>query len=244
MNIQEEFLKDLEIKDNSNVLDKPIEESESVTPEETAEQAEMKLKNRRERRLAEKWQKEREANIDLNARLQTISESQNIRAGAEEADYLKRVEKIYGNATPEAKEATELLKEALKGLEATATQKALEKFEESRKSEATAIRKEEQTLDEIGDHVEEEYGIDMSNDTDRKGYFNLLEKLSPKDQEGNIIEYADADATAELYLSRKERANVRAKELASRSMVRGGQSQGSKIEEDSTVRFLKENGII
>lgn len=247
---QERFLSDLEVKENADVLEAPLteESAENTETEESSESSEMKLKNRRERRLAQRLQAEREANIELNARLQTINESKQIREGSEEAEYLKRVERIYGNATPEAKEATELLKEALRGVHESAKQEALtealEKFQSEKANEAKAVQQEEQNLDEILDEVEEDYGIDMSNESDRKGYLNLLEKLSPKDDDGNIIEFADPDATAELYLSRKEKSNSRAKELASRSMVRSGASPESKLEMSSAERFLKENGII
>ena len=238
MSEQTEFLKDLDVKPE-DILDKPIVDvktEEVETPDDT----EQKLKNRRERRLNERLQAEREANIALNARLETLAEAKNL--GGEEADYLKRVRAIYGDATPEAKEATNILIEALQGLENTAVRKALDKVEEERGNESKAVRKEEMNLDDIEDHVEEEYGINMS--AEGSAYFTLLEKLSPKDDDGNIIEYADPDATAELYLSRKERSSSRAKELASRSMTRGGASEGSKLETDSVERFLKENNII
>ena len=240
MSEQTEFLKELEVDD---VLTKPLTE-ETEVQEETAEDADMKLKNRRERRLAAKLQAEREANIDLNARLQTITESQALRKGTEEADYLKRIEKIYGNATPEAKEATELLKEALQGLKESAKTEALAELDGRQTSETQAVKTEERNLDNIMDTVEEEYGIDMSNDSERKGFLTLLERVSPKDSDGNIIEYADPDTVAEVYLSRKERSSSRAKELSSRSMTRSGASQPSKLEDDAAVRFLRENGII
>jgi hypothetical protein len=237
---QEKFLSDLDV-DKKDVLDAPLEGTE-VKTEETPEDSELKLKNRRERRLAEKWQAEREANIALNARLETITESQKLREGTEEAEYLKRVEKIYGNATPEAKEATELLKEALQGVRASALKDALEEFQKERGNETQAVRDEEQNLDAIMERVEDDYGIDMASD-DRKGFLTLLERLSPKDQDGNIIEYADPDSTAELYLSRKEKSSSRAKELASRSMTRSGTSQPSKLQEDATWKALKDAGI-
>lgn len=237
-----EFLKELEVENKDSVLETPI--TEEAAKAETEEESEQKLKNRRERRLAAKLQAEREANIDLNARLQTINESKNLRASTDDAEYLKRIEKIYGNATPEAKEATELLKEAMRGLEESATQRALEKLQAERGSEAKAAQDEEKNLDNILDTVEDNHGIDMSSEAERKGFLALLEKLSPKDKDGDIIEYADPDATAELYLSRKEKSSSRAKELASRSMTRSGSSQPSKLEEDAAVRFLRENDII
>lgn len=244
MNEQERFLSDLDEK--VNVLEQPITDETGDEPEkkeETPEETEQKAKNRRERRLLEKNQQLREEAIATSARLQALTEAQNLRKESEPADYLKRIEKIYGNATPEAQEATELLKEALEGVKLSAREEALAEYERRKNSEAEDVQKEEANLDNILDSVEDEYGIDMSGD-DRVGYLALLEKLSPKDSQGNIIEYADPDSTAELYLSRKEKSNDRAKELAGRSMTRSGASTNSKIEEDSALRFLKDNGII
>lgn len=246
MSEQTDFLKDLEVKpEEDNVFEASLEVPESDSNGEDPEESEMKLKNRRERRLAEKWQSERETNIALNARIAAISESKQLREGTEEADYLKRIERIFGNATPEAQEATELFKEALKGLEASATEKALERFESARGNEAKAIREEEQSLEKMLEELEDEYEADLTSDSaTRRGFLTLLEKVSPKDKDGNIIEYADPKTVYELYESRKDKASSRAKDLASRSMTRSGASEGSKLEEDAQFRFLRENGII
>lgn len=243
---QQKFLEDLGVKPEVDVLEKPLMDESS--PEEEAEkEGDMKLKNRRERRLDAKLQAERETNIALNSRLQTLSEVKTLRETTEEADYLKRVERIYGNATPEAKEATELLKEALKGVHESAKREAMEeslnKFEADRLKETEAVKEEEKNLDSILDSLEEDYNVDMSDTAVRTGFLTMLEKLSPKDKEGNIIEYADAKEVYELYEARREKSS-RAKELASRSMTRSGASQESKLEDDASVRFLKENGII
>lgn len=244
MNEQEQFLSDLDIKDENTVLEQPIEPAEEPVKEETEEEAEYRAKNRRERRLVAENQRLREEAIAYAARLETIKESQTLRSESEMPEYAKRLEKIFGNTTPEAKEATEILLEAFKGLEETAANKALSQFENERGNEAKAVREEEQNLDEILDSVEDEHGIDMSNEADRKGFLNLLERVSPKDREGNIIEFADANSTAELYLSLKEKQNSRNKELSSRSMTRSGASQPSKLEVDAREKFLRDAGII
>lgn len=242
MSEQTEFLKDLE-PTAADILNKNLTD-ETVVPEtvETEEESEMKLKNRREKRLADKWQAERESNIALTARLEAITETR--KTDGEEADYLKRIKSIYGDATPEAKEATNILVEALQGLEKTAVDKAFTKLQSEKEAEIRAQKQEEKNLDEVAERVEEDHGIDMSVDANRKGYFALMEKLSPKDRDGNITEYADPDAVAEVFLSTRERTSSRAKDLASRSMTRSGQSQPSAIQDDAAVRFLKENGII
>ncbi len=239
---QQKFLSDLDIKKDDSVLEKPLTEAE---PEkEEAEDTDQRAKNRRERRLLEQNQRLREEAIVASTRLQTLTESRNLREGATEAEYLKRIEKIYGNATPEAKEATELLKEAFIGAIKTAKEESVQEVEKLRGSESQAVAEEEKNLDEILDSVEEDYGINMEVAANRQGFLTLMEKLSPKDKEGNIVEYADKDAVAEVFKSTQQKDSSRAKDLASRSMTRSGQSQPSKLEADSVERELKALGII
>jgi hypothetical protein len=239
---QSKFLKELDTKEDNNVLDAPLTE-EAPEKEESEEDMELKAKNRRERRLLEKYQRTKEEAIAYAARLQAIQEAQQIRGTTEESEYIERIKRIYGDATPEAKEATNLLIEAFRGVEESAIKKAIEKLEAEKEAEAQQIKEEERTLDEISDKWEDDYGIDMSDESVRKGIFTLLEKLSPKDGEGNIKEYADVDSVAEIYLANKEKSSSRAKELSSRSMSRGG-SKESKISQDALERTLRENGII
>jgi hypothetical protein len=246
------FLKDLEGAPTDDLLEKPLEVEEAkVEPEKVETEDEVKLKNRRERRLYEKFEsrgKEVNALTEEVVKLRNIVESQTVRQNSGDAEYLKKVERIFGDASPEAREATELLKGALQGVHDTARKEALDealtRFEQDKRQEQEAVANEEKNLDEILDAVEEDHGIDMSDEAERKGFLGLLEKLSPKDKEGNIVEYADADATAELYKSRKVAPSTRAKELAGRSMVHSGASGESKLQSDANERFLIEHGII
>ena len=238
---QSEFLKDLE-PENKDVFDEPLTaEEETPKEEETEEDEGFKAKNRRERRLLTQNQRLREEAIANAARAQALSEVNKFREEVGD-DPLKKVEAIFGTDTPEKLAATNILKEALSGMSDRAKQSALNEIEERQVNESQAVRKEEQNLDDIADRMEDEYGINM--EAEGKAYFTLLEKLSPKDEDGNVLEYADPDTTAELYLERKGKSNGRAKELSSRSMTRSGASTESKLQDDSTVRFLKENGII
>ncbi len=246
MSQQEEFLKDLDIKEDS--FDKPLEMEESNEVGETPEETQEKLKNRQARRLAAKLQAEREANIALSTRLQTLSEAKNTRESTEEADFLKVLDPLFGDDTPEKREATAIMKKAIHGAYKTAEENAFnrakEYYENERGNESQAITQEENNLEEVMDELEEEYNVDFSNPDTRKGYLTLLERLSPKDKEGNIIEYADPYSTYELFESRREKSAAKNKELASRHMIHSGSSQGTKLQTDSTERFLRENGII
>lgn len=235
---QDEFLKDLQT--NNDVFDAPL--TPNLEPEKDIEDE--VPKNRTENRLRARLQAERESSIALSARLEALSEAQKFRSEATESDYMKSVERIYGTNSPEATEATELLKKALHDVEKTATEKALEAFRSEQLNEKEELRNEEQNLDSMVEEIEDEFGITMDANT-QKGFFTLLEKLSPKDRDGNVIEYADHHAVwEELQARRSVPTNNRAKDLASRSMTRTGASPSTGVEADSNERWLRENGII
>ena len=163
MNEQDEFLKEFEPHNtdlfNDNLIDeKPVEKTEM----------DIEPKNRRERRLSERLRKERESNIDLAARLETIS---NAKQATEESDFLKMIEPIYGNDTPEKAQATELLKNALKSLHDSAVKEASDKYQEISQGEAKAIAAEEDNIETMIEDIEDEYNVSL-NKTDRTGFLS------------------------------------------------------------------------
>jgi len=237
---QEEFLKDLEPKDVSNPLEQPL--VPETVKEEEPEVEEEEARNRRERRLQAKLTAEREAGIALAAKLEALTEAQRLqREVSTEMD--ETIARIYGTDTPEALAATQLLQKAIKSAEDRATERALEAFRKEQEQASRAVQVEEQNLDSMVEEIEDEYGVTFDAQT-QKGFFTLLEKLSPKDRDGNIIEYADHHAVWEEFNARRAPANNRAKDLASRSMVRNGAPTNTNVSDDATERFLRENGII
>lgn len=212
--------------------------------EQKEEKSSMNLRNRRERRLASQLTQKNEENIALNARLQAIEDAQRTR-NSSDADYLKVLEKIFGT-TPETIESTEILKKAFSDMKESAAREALEQFRRESEKERQAVAQAEKKLDTIIEDVEDEYNVDLTSDTPlRRGFLKALEKASPKDRDGNIVDYADGQAIFELFNKSRERMNnSQAKDLASKSMTPSGQSNPSSLQEDATVRFLKENGII
>lgn len=213
---------------------------------------ESKLTKRMERRQAEKIRQLREENIALAERLKIIAEQKS--QNTEESDYLKKVERIYGTVDekgqydPQRAQATELLKSALADAVEDARRKALEEFESRQQAVSTeeneALRENKSFLEDALADVEEAYGIDMESSKERNAYLDLLERMSPKDEDGDIKEYADPDAVAEMYLKVRSSSTSQAKQIASRSMSRGGASGQSTVQEDATLRWLKENDLI
>lgn len=246
MNEQENFLKELEQDVNSfDILDKPlnVEEQATTETEEEPENVDEDIKNRRHRRLEAKLQAEREANIAMAAKLEALSEASRMNRNNEPAEYLKAVEKIYGTDSPEALAATELLQNALKSVKEEAKREALELYEEREKARQAEIRREEETLNSMVEDIEDNYNVIFTPELQKK-FFKQLEKLSPKDENGNVIQYADHRSVWEEFSSKQVKPVNPAKALSSRSMTQSGASTESKLQDDVHLRFLKENGII
>lgn len=246
---QEEFLKDITPENAPNPLDEFSTPPQATTPPEAGkEQTEGDKeppKNRRERRLREQLDAERESSTFLAGKLQGLTEAQKLREETEPSEYLKKVEKIYGTQSPEAVEATKLLQEAIRGAEEQAVERALEMFREEQRSAVQAVEVEEKNLDSMVDSIEDEFDVDIDEPTEQR-FFQLLEKMSPKDEEGNITAYADHFSVWEQLQSQKQQSAQpqRAKNLASRSMVRTGSSPNTTAGADANERWLLENGII
>jgi hypothetical protein len=256
MNETDQLLKDLEtdstedpfshLQDESTDSKEETEEKTEVDADDPEKQPES-VKDRRHRRLEEKLRAERESNIQLQARLEAIAEAKKaIEPGSPE--YLKAVERLYGTDSPEALAATELLKNTLLSIKEDAKREALEEIREERRREQEQLKKEETALDSMLEDIEDEYGTDLTSarsEATRKGFFKLLEKMSPKDEDGNIIAYADHHAVWEAYQAKvSKKPESRAKDLAARTTVQSGASAESTLQDDATVRFLRENNLI
>lgn len=245
---EEKLLEDTN-KQEEDVMNAPLVpevkgQAEVQTPQSNDDDEEETPKRRREKRLMDKLQSEREANIALSSRLEALSEAQKLREDTAD-DYLKKVEKIYGTDSPEAQAATNLLAEALKGVEEKAYDRAVTSFREEQRQAQEALQKEEQTLDSYVEELEDTYNVTFTPEME-KAYFQLMEKLSPKDSEGKILAYADPHSTWEIFQEKLQsrKPDTRQKDLASRSMVNSGTSDDTKIQDDAARRLLKEAGII
>jgi hypothetical protein len=250
-NETEEFLKELEQKPEDIMFEVKDPEESSEEPakdEEDDDEDGFKAKNRRERRLVQQNQRLREEAIASQARAQALAEAQQLQRETTEAEFLKPLEGVYGTDTPEKLAATNLLKEFGKGLYENARksikEEVLREFSQKEAEAEQEIETEVDTLEDFADEVEDQFGLDLSEGGRDKGYWDLLERLSRKDRDGNITEYADPIATAEVYVAQKDKTSSRAKQLASRSMVRSGSGGTNKPEVDATEQLLRDAGII
>lgn len=238
----DQFLSDVSTEESQDPFAPALEEGEQQQEEEPEEQSEFKPKNRRERRLKQKLEAERLSSIQLAEKLDAVLSA---KGATEEADYLQAIDRIYGTDSPEALAATEILKNALLGLKEDAKRSALEEIRSERQRESSAVAEAEEELESIMDELEDTYGVDLT-DTQEQAYFALLQKMSPKDKNGEVVSLADPHAVWEVFADKMSarKPDNRAKELSARSMTQSGATKDSSLQEDAGLRALREMGIL
>lgn len=203
------------------------------------------LKNRHIRRVEAKLQAEREANIALNARNEVLSEAQKFRQDSNADEFEEMATRIYGTSTPEQAAATDLLIKSMKGFSERAKREALEEFRSEQRASQQEEAKEAQTVQGYIEQIEDQYGIDFTatqaGREKQQAFRDLWFRLSPKDAQGDVKEYADPFEVYAIFSQNQD--GGRAKEFASRGMVRSQPVQTS-VQEDATTKYLRENGII
>lgn len=141
---------------------------------------------------------------------------------------------IIGNDTPEKKAALKNLESALGRLDQRAAEKATEKLEQIRANERNEYEKEEreaeETIENAFEKIEDTYGIDITSSRSQKlrtDFLTYVEKIAPKDSDGDIVAYPDMMSAWETFNERRPNTPSRAKELASRSMSRSAETSSA-----------------
>lgn len=254
----EQFLEDTQQEEQTDILNQPLdpESVEDTTGQqedeyeegeednyEDAEPSEPTAKTRRERRLMEKLEAERESASFLAGKLEAMTGA---KGAADDPDYLKGIERIYGTDSPEAQMATELLTKAIVGARDDAENRAYDRWSNEQLNSERAVAEAESELDSVMDEIEDTYGVSLT-EAQESDYFALMQKMSPKDRStGEVIGLADPHSVWEVYKERTARSsnNSKSKQLASRSLTGSSSPERSDLPDDSQQRFLKENGII
>lgn len=190
-------------------------------------------KNRRHRRLEEALQKERESNIALNERIKVLSEQERFVKETSQGEVDDRFLRIYGD-TPETRQAWKLQQDLIAEYAARAKEEAIQEIE-NRNLETRKQQKEfEDFIDNELESIEDQFNVDITSDAPaarkaRREFLEVVQQLSPKDEDGTVTGYADFNAAWEMYQLKRERekspASVnRQKEIASRTMKTGGGS--------------------
>lgn len=202
---------------------KPVEQAGGT--ENEPENGNEPRKNRHHRRLEKQLADEKEARIAAEARAKAFAEI-GPRAAAEEVD--ERLMRMYG---PDHVEAAKLHMELLRDFEARAKESAVAEMEERQSARDSEVQKFEADVANELEAIEDEYDVELTANTPqarkaRTEFLTLVEKLSPKDEVGNITAYADFAETWELYqLKQAKSAPTQRANMAARSMESGGTGQ-------------------
>jgi hypothetical protein len=208
-----------------------FEEKKDAPAALTEETDEVPRKNRRERRMEQKYEQERESNILLAERLRVATDLD--RTKKENPDVDGRLIEIFGTEET-GKKLAKHFSELLNETKESAREEALREIEQSQNAENEAVTDAETEIDQNLEAIEDAYGIDLTSDTKeatskRRQFLELVEKMSPKDGDGTITDYADFGSVYEIFDQTHNRIdNSRQKEIASRSMQRSGSSQTSE----------------
>ncbi len=200
-------------------------------------------KNRRHRRLEEQLRRERESNIALNERVRVLAEVGTRATGSgSSTDVPPEWIALYGD-TPEAKTAWAMQDRMIKDATERGKKEAIAEFE-SRQAETVKQQKEfESFIDTELEDLEDSFNVDLTSDAPaarkaRKEFLELVQKVSPKDESGNITNYADFNSTFELYKSSRKESKPdasRQKEIAARTMQ--GSNNGAQPQKQFTPGF-------
>lgn len=160
---------------------------------------------------------------------------------------------VVGNDTPEKVAALNKLGMALNGLDQRASQKAIEQLESIRNEEVQADKEAEDELENAFDNIEESFDVDITSNNPiakktRQEFVSFVEKIAPKDRNGDIVDYPDMNSAWETYSEMKKSTATpsRAKDLASRGMrnsaetnVSGPQGRSTFAEAERYIENLK-----
>lgn len=249
---------------NQSELDKFFEGVKSDSPQlnleekvpekepEKKEEVEEEKPNRQQRRATEnasirkQLEESRIAQARAEARAEALSER---KLGDGTVD--DRLLRLYGD-NENGRLAAKLHAEMLEDVRKQAEDNAYKRYQDEQIAAKQEEEKESSFIQENLNALEDSYGIDLTSNSPagrkaRTDFLAMVEKLSPKDKEGNIIEYADFDSAFEMFQNSKKKDNSQRKELADRSMTRSSgepnQAQSEKTAWDKGREQLRAMGL-
>lgn len=232
-------------QDKENPLDVEGTEKHSEKTTQEVEEKEEKLpfnKDPKVQRFIEKELSKRLAGIE--ERINQVSSKGDTE---DEDDYYVR---LIGNDTPEK---IAFIKEAKAREERQiqlSEERAYQRLISERDREEAQEREVEDMLANSIDEIEEEFNIDLTSKDPvakktRVDFLKYVEKIAPKDEDGEIVYLPDMRSTFETFqeLRKKASTNERAKDLASRGTTRSGDvtnTPSQRITFDNIDELLKQ----
>jgi hypothetical protein len=186
---------------------------------------------------------------EINKRLSEVERTAPKETHTEENSFKETIDaftNIIGNDTPEKVAALNALQRSLNSLDQRASEKAIEKLNDIRESEVQEDIDAENELNEAFDNIEDTFDVDITSNNPnavktRQEFVSYVEKIAPKDRQGNVTDYPDMISAWETYSENKQRQPNRAKDLASRSM---GRSSDAPIGNQEKVNWNSVDNFI
>lgn len=142
-------------------------------------------------------------------------------------DVMDAMVQAIGNDTPQKQAALQAYRNALERLDQKGATQAQQYIENIQQREQEADREAEEELDEAFENIENNYGVDFSRNTKLRSEFaSFVEKIAPKDRNGDIVDYPDMESAWETFSEIKSanRQPSRNKEIANRGMARSAET--------------------
>ncbi len=209
-------------------------------------------KNRRHRRLEEQLQRERESSIALNERVKVLSEmvvgGGNTPVGEIPGEWIA----LYGN-TDEAKNAWAMQERLLQQATQRAKQEAIEEMQQQQFDAQQQQKDFESFIDTELENLEDTYNVDLTSNAPaarkaRRELLEMVQQLSPKDEDGTILNFADFGSTFDVYQKTqtedKSEITNKKKEIAAKSMQNSGNNTVNPQQPTPGFRgWMKDYGV-
>lgn len=225
----DEFLGGLEKSEQPLFEDKkeePIEESAEEAPVEEKEEKPLPFhKDPKVQKFIEK---------EISKRLENVKAepAKAVTVQAEEDDFYTR---LIGNDTPEKVAMIREYKAREERLIEQAEERAFNRLSAKEQEALKADQEAEQELESAFDSIEDTYEVDLSSGSPnakktRQEFVTFIEKIAPKDKNGDILDYPDIPSAWETFqeIQKSKQTPSRAKDLASRSMARSAETASTQ----------------
>lgn len=137
--------------------------------------------------------------------------------------------KLVGNDTEDKKQVLRDLSSYFSNLKGEARKEFLAEIQQQEEQQQAEDQAALSELESGFEEIEENFNIDLSSNTavaqrTRTAFVDYLKKVSHKNADGEVDQFADIPAAWEEFQSRQQKSNATAKKLASRSI---GSSQSA-----------------
>jgi hypothetical protein len=135
------------------------------------------------------------------------------------------LEQLIGNDTPEKIAMVKRFENVLEKGTQRARQEALQELDSRQNEQVRADQEAEEELSTAFDTIEDTFDVDITSSNPiarktRQDFITYVEKIAPKDRNGEIRDYPDMVSAWETFSDMRKSQPSRAKELASRGIAR------------------------